>query len=424
MKTSPLALAATALLGLGQQVDAASSKNPAAKNVQLGPRPFFLVDNMDEGPLKEKLQSCSEMDFKPTAFSIGHRGGGTMMIPEETLESMQAGPRMGAGVVECDVVFTKDKKLVCRHDMCDLHMTTNIVTIPELNAKCTAPFQPADAAAGTKATANCCTSDITEAEFKSLCGTMEGVDNTATTPEAYIQGTPPYRTDLYATCGTVMTHKEYIALVDAMGLQFTPELKTPAVTMPFDGDNYTQEAYAMQMIDEYRSAGVSLKRVWPQSFLYSDVLYWIKNVPEIASQVVLLDESGDTRETFPDAVANLTTYSKAGVRIVAPPLYYLVKLNDEGKIVPSEYAIKAKKLGLRILTWSLERSGFLGDGSHGGYYYTSISNATNNDGDVFNLLHVLAQDVGVLGVFSDWSATVTYYANCFGLFPKRSDWVC
>ena len=30
----------------------------------------------------------------------------------------------------------------------------------------------------------------------------------------------------------------------------------------------------------------------------------------------------------------------------------------------------------------------------------------------FNVLDVLAQDVGVEGVFSDWPATVTYYANC------------
>ena len=31
------------------------------------------------------------------------------------------------------------------------------------------------------------------------------------------------------------------------------------------------------------------------------------------------------------------------------------------------------------------------------------------------LIDVLAQDVGVLGVFSDWPATTTYYASCMGL---------
>jgi len=28
---------------------------------------------------------------------------------------------------------------------------------------------------------------------------------------------------------------------------------------------------------------------------------------------------------------------------------------------------------------------------------------------------MLAQDVGVIGVFSDWPATTTFYANCMGL---------
>jgi glycerophosphoryl diester phosphodiesterase len=27
-------------------------------------------------------------------------------------------------------------------------------------------------------------------------------------------------------------------------------------------------------------------------------------------------------------------------------------------------------------------------------------------------LDVLARQVGILGIFSDWSATVSYYANC------------
>jgi glycerophosphoryl diester phosphodiesterase len=29
-------------------------------------------------------------------------------------------------------------------------------------------------------------------------------------------------------------------------------------------------------------------------------------------------------------------------------------------------------------------------------------------------LDVLAKQVGIRGIFSDWSATVTYYANCMG----------
>jgi glycerophosphoryl diester phosphodiesterase len=101
-----------------------------------------------------------------------------------------------------------------------------------------------------------------------------------------------------------------------------------------------------------------------------------------------------------------------GVNIIAPPTYVLVTV-ENGKIVPSPYAKAAKEAGLQIITWTVERSGYLT--GKGGFYYQSIADVTDNEGDVFELLHVLHQDVGVIGVFSDWPATTTFYANCFGL---------
>ncbi|MBM9510911.1 hypothetical protein JWH17_00785 [Desulfobulbus marinus] len=96
-----------------------------------------------------------------------------MQFPEHTKESYEAAARMGAGIVECDVTFTKDTELVCRHSQCDLHTTTNILAIPELAAKCSEPFTPAEFDAGTgellkPAAANCCASDIT-LENRPLC---------------------------------------------------------------------------------------------------------------------------------------------------------------------------------------------------------------------------------------------------------------
>jgi glycerophosphoryl diester phosphodiesterase len=38
----------------------------------------------------------------------------------------------------------------------------------------------------------------------------------------------------------------------------------------------------------------------------------------------------------------------------------------------------------------------------------------DRDGDMLSLLDVLYRDVGVIGVFSDWPATTTFYANCVG----------
>ncbi|KAI3319296.1 glycerophosphoryl diester phosphodiesterase family protein [Xylariaceae sp. AK1471] len=381
------------------------------RNVELGPRPQFLVNNMDEGWLKSRLSSCSDKEAVTTKFSIGHRGGGCLQFPEETLESHMAGIKMGAGIEECDVAFTKDRELVCRHDQCDLHTTTNIVATP-LGAKCTKPFTPASN--GKAATANCCTSDITLAEFKTLCGKMDGFNASATTPADFLHGTPNWRTDLYATCGTVLSHKDFIKFIDSQGIMFTSELKQPRVPMPFQG-NYTTQQYERQIVDEYISAGIHPSRVWLQSFEFEDVAYWLKNYPQFGKQTILLDESGDAPNTIAEAAANLTFYKNAGVRIVGPPLPYLVSLNGKGEYVPSEYAKTAKKLGLDIITWSLERSGPLAQAAAAGdYYYSTILNGTHKDGDMFKLVDVLARQVGVLGIFSDWSATVSYYANCLG----------
>ena len=81
--------------------------------------------------------------------------------------------------------------------------------------------------------------------------------------------------------------------------------------------------------------------------------------------------------------------------------------------MPSVYATKAKEAGLNLIAWTLERSGPLVGG--GGWYYQSIASLTKSDGMMFELLHALATDVGVKGVFSDWPATVTYYASCMDL---------
>ena len=81
------------------------------ESVQLGPRPFYLVQGMDEGKLKDRLMRCENGPFYRTAFSIGHRGA-ALQFPEHTKEAYEAGARMGAGIVECDVTFTNDGDLV------------------------------------------------------------------------------------------------------------------------------------------------------------------------------------------------------------------------------------------------------------------------------------------------------------------------
>jgi len=384
--------------------------------VQIGPRPFFLVNDMEDSRLKRELLSCAEDPLRTTDFTIGHRGGATLQFPEETREDFEAGIRMGAGIVECDVTFTKDLELVCRHAQNDLHTTTNIL-VTRLAAKCTQPFTPAlfDASGHriADAAAECRTSDITLAEFKTLTGKMDGFNPNARTPQEYIAGTPNFRTDLYAgpTSGHLLTHKESIALINKHGLKFTPELKSPSVTMPFNG--LTQEAFAQKMIDEYKAAGISPRRVFAQSFDERDILYWINHEPAFGKQAVFLDDANVVSEL--PSFADLVGYKQLGINIVAPPTFALVTVNSNNRIVPSEYARNAKAAGLDIITWTLERSGILAVRPDEEFYYQSVSPAIKREGDVFKLLDVLALDVGIRGIFTDWAATVTYYANCIGL---------
>ena len=116
----------------------------------------------------------------------------------------------------------------------------------------------------------------------------------------------------------------------------------------------------------------------------------------------------------PPTPAELQMLADQGVNIIAPPMWALLDLNAQNEIIPAQYALDAKAASLDIITWTLERSGIVGDGD-GGWYYQTVAPALDNEGDIMQVLDVLARDVGILGIFSDWPATVTYYANCMGL---------
>src|ERR1700704_2209859 len=235
----------------------------AGQAIQLGPRPFYLVDGMDAGPLKDKLSECKAGPFHRTDFSIGHRGA-ALQFPEHSKEAYEAGARMGAGIVECDTTFTADGELVCRHADCDLHTTTDIVATP-LNAKCSVPWS------GPGSSPRCCTSDLTLAEFKPLRAKMDASNPSATTAEGYLGDTPSWRTDLYTGRGTLMTLRESIALNEKNGVKHTPELKAgnPDRINAIFG---SQAKYAQRMIDTLKSEGVNPKDVFAQSFNPDDIV--------------------------------------------------------------------------------------------------------------------------------------------------------
>jgi glycerophosphoryl diester phosphodiesterase len=385
-----------------------ASLSPAlASEFELGPRPAYLVNQMTDGPLKDKLSACLGQPTSRSLFSISHRGA-PLQFPEHTEEGYRAGALMGAGILECDVTFTKDKELVCRHSQNDLHTTTNILATALAN-KCTSGFSPASG--DQPASAECRTSDLTLTEFKSLTGKMDSADKKATSVDAYLKGTAPWRTELYGQTGTLMTHKESIALFKDLGVKFTPELKAPKVDMPYEGMSQTN--YAQKMIEEYKEAGIPSEDVYPQSFNLNDVLYWIENEPKFGKQAVFLDGRRDLNPMDPDTFSpSMKELKEMGVNFISPPLFVLLTLED-GKIVPSPYAKAAKDADINIITWTLERSGPLNSG--GGWYYQTIGDVIDSDGKMLEVVDVLAKDVGVKGIFSDWPATTSFYASCMGL---------
>ena len=393
----------------GDDRDHGRDRDRTDQSIQLGPRPFFLVQGMDPSPLKTRLLRCQNGPFERTDFSIAHRGA-PLQFPEHTKESYEAGARMGAGIVECDVTFTRDGQLVCRHDECDLHTTTNIVNT-ELNASCTTPWS------GAGSSPRCCASDITLAQFKTLKGKMDASNPAATTAAAYLNGTASWRTDLYTGRGTLLTLKESIALNRSLGVKHTPELKSgnPARVNQVFG---SQDNYAQALINEFKRAGVKPRDVYPQSFNLADVATWITNEHAYGKQAVYLDDV-DPAAGFPRlTVAELAAVRAQGVRIFAPPIPALLAVDaSTNTLVPSQYANDIKAAGLGIITWSFERADLRRGAAFGGFYaaYDPEGRVVKKDSDMYLALDTLAQDVGIMGIFSDWPATVSYYASCMGL---------
>ncbi len=386
-----------------------------ADPIDTGDRPAQLIAELPEGQLRSTLSACAANTASRSNFSISHRGA-PFKYPEHTREGYIAAAKSGAGIIECDVTFTKDRALVCRHSQCDLHSSTNILQTP-LAQKCSVP--PDMNSRTPFSDVKCCTSDLTVSEFKSLTGRFDKSNKKAKTLEDYLSLKNTPHENSAVSSGTLMTHAESIELFSSLGVKMIPELKAAEVAMPYkteDGSEWTQEQYAQALVDEYLSSSIKPEDVFLQSFNLDDVKHWLKEAPEFGEHAAWLDGRYRDRSfkisTSKSWKPSMKELSDIGLNTLAPPMWMLLTL-DEDKIVPSKYAIAAKEAGLDLIAWTLERSGSLDGG--GGWYYQTIKPAVKNDGATYQALHVLAQDVGVKGVFSDWPATSTFYANCFGI---------
>ena len=186
---------------------------------------------------------------------------------------------------------------------------------------------------------------------------MDAFDPNAKTPQEFQGGTANWRTDLYATGGTLLSHRESIQLIKSLGAKFTPELKGPNRNARLQVEDCfgSQEGYAQALIDEYKEANIPPKNVFAQSFNLGDILYWINHEPKFGKQAVYLDDANMPSQL--PTLTELQSYAAQGVKIVGPPMWALLTVKN-GKIAPSEYAKAAKAARLDIITWTLEH-GFL-----------------------------------------------------------------
>lgn len=230
-------------------------------------------------------------------------------------------------------------------------------------------------------------------------------------------GTADFRTDLYQTgCPEVLTHSESIELIASNGGKFTPEAKFPMVDMPFG--NFTQEAFAAKIVQDYIDFEVPPTDVWLQSATTEDLQYWMTT--DYGMQAVALDFDDD--RTTDDDPAYLLLLGQIGVNCIAPPMWKLVAPNPEAgadiytpDMIPSEFAETIAARNFSIITWTIDRTaGPLEKEEGTDYYWQTLQGQGLNltEGSRFDLLDVLYEKVGVKAIFDDWPAVSSFYANC------------
>jgi glycerophosphoryl diester phosphodiesterase len=147
--------------------------------------------------------------------------------------------------------------------------------------------------------------------------------------------------------------------------------------------------------------------------LWSDAIYWSTQT-DYKNAVALEGRSKSYFASWSkDQIKALFMDLKnAGVPIVSPPMQIMVnRANATAPMEVSNYAAAAREMGFTLVGWSFERDGPLqngGGGYHQGLYPT-------NDGFDYEYLDFMVQQVGIVGLFSDWPASVTFYANCMGI---------
>ena len=155
-------------------------------SVQLGPRPFYLVERMSPGPLKERLQKMCGRAVQEVRFL--HRPPRRhAAVPGAHQGVLRGRGRHGSRHrrVRRHLHQGRPSRLPARGN--DLHTTTNIL-VTDLAKTCIRPFTPASVDASGKpvpASAECRASALTLQEFRTLKGKMDTFNPAAKTPQEF-----------------------------------------------------------------------------------------------------------------------------------------------------------------------------------------------------------------------------------------------
>jgi len=248
----------------------------------------------------------------------------------------------------------------------------------------------------------CRTSDITLAEFKTLRARwMHRTREHAASPS--ISAAPPTfaPTSMPAHQRHAHDHKESIALFKKLGVKMTPELKSASVPMPYDSDgdgvgDYTQEAYAQQMIDEYKAMACARATCGRSPSTSATCATGSPTNPHSAAGVYLDDANIPAScRVPPNCKATRTKHQRRRAADVCA-----ARCRQRRQDRP--LGLCTQRQGRRARHHHLDAGtlGILADGNNG-YYYQTVDSAITREGDVMTVLDVLAKDVGILGIFSD-----------------------
>ena len=227
-----------------------------------------------------------------------------------------------------------------------------------------------------------------------------------------------------------MTLRESIELNERNGVKHTPELKGGRMTRRRSPAIFgsQEQLRAESSPTSCRPRASSRATRFPQSFNVNDVLYWVKNTAYGRQAVFLVD--------YDAAKDNILLFDTTGKQLEnrADQLKFFAELRKRegpdhrpgdagaprGQRQPRRAVAAAKDLkamGFDIITWTFERADLRQGASQAGFYFDfdPTGAAIKKDSDMYKALDVLAREVKILGIFSDWPATVTYYANCMNL---------